>query len=162
MQDPVRQSTLPDRCLEPGEPMLDPLRQSMLSRMGIPSWQLRRPALLEGLPAPDACTAVTPSDAVFPDEPVSPGLAPTGKLWLLAPALPAPALLADICQWLGFDCDQVSQLTSLPEGATPPLLWLTAPDPRWPDALICPLAPDGAQKRALWQQLRQRLASTSN
>ena len=36
------------------------------------------------------------------------------------------------------------------------VLWLTAPDPRWPDALVCPLKPDGAHKRALWQQCRQR------
>ncbi len=84
---------------------------------------------------------------------------PTGKLWLLAETLPAPSLLGDICRWLGLGTDEVSLLSempSLPAGATSPLLWLTAPDPRWPDALVCPLKPDGAHKRALWQQCRQR------
>ena len=33
---------------------------------------------------------------------------------------------------------------------------LTAPDPRWPHALVCPLKPGAAHKRALWQQCRQR------
>ena len=47
-------------------------------------------------------------------------------------------------------------LDELPEGVTPPLLWLTAPDPRWPHALICPLKPGAVHKRALWQQCRQR------
>ncbi|MGY3945432.1 DNA polymerase III subunit psi [Aeromonas tecta] len=135
------------------DPLLDPLRQRILTRMGISSWQLRAPSLLAGhaTPAQDesAAPTVTAAPAVV--------AMPTGKLWLLAPALPAPALLGDICQLLGIDADEVSLLESLPEGLTPPLLWLTSADPRWPDALVCPLQPDAAQKRSLWQQLRQRL-----
>lgn len=85
---------------------------------------------------------------------------PDGKLWLLAPQLPAQPLLADICQLLGITPEEVSLLGKMPAGE-PPLLWLIEGDPRWPDALICPLAPSAAQKRALWQQLRQRLAATA-
>ena len=129
------------------DPLLDPLRQRILARMGIPSWQLRVPTLLGDEPAPvqEDSAARTPAVAVMPE----------GKLWLLAPGLPAPSLLADICQWLGIRTDEVAVLDRLPEGLTPPRLWLTAVDARWPDALICPLTPDAAQKRALWQQLRQ-------
>ncbi|WP_247627831.1 hypothetical protein [Aeromonas genomosp. paramedia] len=167
------------------DPLLDPLRQRILARMGIPLWQLRA----RGLPdqpadaaaarqpqvtpaAEDAATPrqpVTPAaeDAATPHQPVTPVAedaatprqpvaVPTGKLWLQAEALPAPSLLGDICQWLGIGTDEVSLLGELPEGVTPPLLWLTAPDPRWPHALVCPLKPGPAHKRALWQQCRQR------
>lgn len=137
------------------DPLLDPLRQRILARMGISSWQLRVPSLLSGQVAPAQDEPATPTTA--------PTMAlPTGKLWLLAPALPAPALLGDICQLLGIGTDEVSLLDSLPElpeGQTPPLLWLTSADPRWPDAMVCPLKPDAAQKRTLWQQLRQHLPS---
>ncbi|MCR9026212.1 DNA polymerase III subunit psi, partial [Aeromonas caviae] len=101
--------------------------------------------------------ANTPADEVLAPQETAP--LPTGKLWLLAETLPAPSLLGDICRWLGLGTDEVSLLSeipSLPAGAISPLLWLTAPDPRWPDALVCPLKPDGAHKRALWQQCRQR------
>lgn len=125
------------------DPLLDPLRQRILARMGIPLWQLRAQGL-PGKPAEDAAT---------PHQPLA---VPTGKLWLQAEALPAPSLLGDICQWLGIGTDEVSLLGELPEGMTPPLLWLTAPDPRWPHALVCPLKPSAAHKRALWQQCRQR------
>ena len=131
------------------DPLLDPLRQRILARMGIQGWQLRVPTLLGGEhgPAQQDNAARTPTVAKMPK----------GKLWLLAPGLPAPALLADICRLLGIGTVEVSLLDDLPEGLTPPLLWLTAADPRWPGALVCPLTPDAAQKRALWQQLRQRL-----
>lgn len=133
------------------DPLLDPLRQRILARMGIQSWQLRAPLQAGGiLPAQE--TAASMPAAIAPTAPL-----PTGKLWLRAEALPAPSLLADICQLLGIGQDEVSLLDELPEGATPPLLWLTTADPRWPDALICPLRPDAAHKRALWQQCRQRL-----
>lgn len=153
------------------DPLLDPLRQRILARMGISLWQLRA----RGLPdQPADATAtrqppVTPAaaDAATPRQPVTPAAedaatphqpvaVPTGKLWLQAEALPAPSLLGDICQWLGIGTDEVSLLGELPEGVTPPLLWLTAPDPRWPHALVCPLKPGPAHKRALWQQCRQR------
>lgn len=137
------------------DPLLDPLRQRILARMGIQSWQLRAPLQAGGiLPAQDA---VTPAQADAAPAQETAASMPTGKLWLRAEALPAPSLLADICQLLGIGQDEVSLLGELPEGATPPLLWLTAADPRWPDALICPLRPDAAHKRALWQQCRQRL-----
>jgi len=139
------------------DPLLDPLRQRILARMGIPLWQLRARGL-PGKPAQAAATphpqvALTAEDAAPPRQPVA---VPTGKLWLQAEALPAPSLLGDICQWLGIGTDEVSLLGELPEGMTPPLLWLTAPDPRWPHALVCPLKPSAAHKRALWQQCRQR------
>lgn len=129
------------------DPLLDPLRQRILARMGIQCWQLRAPQ-------PQAGATPTPESAM-PTQAAAP--LPTGKLWLRAEALPAQSLLADLCQLLGIGTDEVSLLRELPEGATPPLLWLTAADPRWPDALICPLKPDAAHKRALWQQCRQRL-----
>ena len=139
------------------DPLLDPLRQRILARMGIPLWQLRARGL-PGKPAEAAATphpqvALTAEDAATPRQPLA---VPTGKLWLQAEALPAPSLLGDICQWLGIGTDEVSLLGELPEGMTPPLLWLTAPDPRWPHALVCPLKPSAAHKRALWQQCRQR------
>ena len=125
------------------DPLLDPLRQRILARMGIPLWQPRAQAL----PGTSAEAAATSRQPVA---------MPTGKLWLQAEALPAPSLLGDICQWLGIGTDEVSLLGELPEGMTPPLLWLTAPDSRWPHALVCPLKPSAAHKRALWQQCRQR------
>lgn len=130
------------------DPLLDPSRQRILARMGISTWQLRAPALLGHAVQDDGATLAT-------SEPPATTAMPAGKLWLLAPALPAPALLGDICQWLGIGPNEVSLLAQLPEGLTPPLLWLTAADPSWPEALVCPLKPDGAQKRALWQQLRR-------
>jgi DNA polymerase-3 subunit psi len=152
------------------DPLLDPLRQRILARMGIPLWQLRARGL-PGKPAEAAATQppvnMAAEDAATPRQPLAvptgklwlqaEALAvPTGKLWLQAEALPAPSLLGDICQWLGIGTDEVSLLGELPEGITPPLLWLTAPDPRWPHALVCPLKPSAAHKRALWQQCRQR------
>ena len=137
------------------DPLLDPLRQRILARMGIPLWQ-QRGRLLAGGTSPDGAAqpANTPADEVLAPQETAP--LPTGKLWLLAETLPAPSLLGDICQWLGIGTDEVSLLGELPEGMTPPLLWLTAPDPRWPHALVCPLKPSAAHKRALWQQCRQR------
>jgi hypothetical protein len=72
-----------------------------------------------------------------------------------ARALPARGHLPLARPWHGRGLPAVRD-AFLPAGATSPLLWLTAPDPRWPDALVCPLKPDGAHKRALWQQCRQR------
>lgn len=133
--------------------MQDPVRQTMLARMGIQGWQLRRPALPGTEPVHEAA-----HNPVRPQATAAP--LPTGKLWLLAPGLPAETLLADICQLLGITPDEVSLLGELPpaelqKGDASPLLWLTQTNPERPDALICPLAPDAAQKRALWQQLRQ-------
>ncbi|MFL9598126.1 DNA polymerase III subunit psi [Aeromonas veronii] len=143
--------------------MQDPVRQSMLARMGIQSWQLRRPALLGADLAPELA-----QDAVQPDQtaPATSAPLPSGKLWLLAPQLPATTLLADICQLLGMTPDEVSLLSELPPadlqtaGASP-LLWLTEANSERPNALICPLTPSAAQKRALWQQLRQHLAASA-
>jgi len=143
--------------------MQDPVRQAMLARMGIQGWQLRRPALLGLDPTPDLAETAAQSGQPAPasSEPL-----PTGKLWLLAPHLPATTLLADICLLLGITPDEVSLLSDLPPADqqtadTSPLLWLTQANPERPDALICPLAPDAAQKRALWQQLRQHLAASA-
>ena len=139
------------------DPLLDPLRQRILARMGIPLWQLRA----RGLPDQPADAAATRQAQVTPAAgdaaaPRQPGAVAAGQLGVEAEALPAPSLLGDICQWLGIGTDEVSLLDELPEGVTPPLLWLTAPDPRWPHALICPLKPGAVHKRALWQQCRQR------
>ncbi len=143
--------------------MQDPVRQSMLTRMGIQSWQLRRPALLGVDPAPELEQHVAQPGQTAPA--VSAPL-PTGKLWLLAPRLPVTTLLADICQLLGIAPDEVSLLSELPPAElqaadASPLLWLTEANPERPDALICPLVPSAAQKRALWQQLRQQLAASA-
>ena len=127
--------------------MQDPVRQRILARIGIQGWQLRRPQLLAGQES-EAATKASLGEAV-----------PAGKLWVRAPSLPTPALLDDVCQLLGIASHEVSLLPGVPEQATPPLLWLTEPDPRWPQALICALSPDAAGKRALWQQLRQWLAA---
>ena len=138
------------------DPLLDPLRQRILARMGIAVWQLRGQALPGQTPDPMQETEPTQAETGHP--PVAAAL-PPGRLWLQADALPAPSLLGDICRWLGLGTDEVSliaRIPALPEGTTPPLIWLTAPDARWPDALICPLAPDAAHKRALWQQCRHR------
>lgn len=148
--------------------MLDPLRQGLLSRMGIPQWQVRRPALLGAEPAPEqdtaeAAAASPPSQHLV--EPLTsqesrhakPTL-PAGRLWIVADSLPAPTLLADVCLLLGFGTQEVSLVPSLDPGMATPLLWLEAADPAWPRALVCPLHPSAAQKRALWQQLRQRLS----
>lgn len=143
--------------------MQDPVRQSMLTRMGIQSWQLRRPALLGAATAPEL-----EQHAAQPSQTASAISAPlpTGKLWLLAPRLPVTTLLADICQLLGMTPDEVSLLSELPPAElqaadASPLLWLTEANPERPDALICPLVPSAAQKRALWQQLRQHLAASA-
>lgn len=142
--------------------MQDPVRQSMLARMGIQSWQLRRPALLGADPAPELVQDSAQSGQTAP---ATNAPLPSGKLWLLAPRLPATTLLADICQLLGMTPDEVSLLRELPPADlqtvdASPLLWLTEANPERPDALICPLVPSAAQKRALWQQLRQHLAVT--
>lgn len=155
MQDPVQLTTAREPVPEQPDQASARLRQHLLARMGIPSWQLRRPALLAGhqaAPAPaNEPQANLQEAAPVPSEP------PSGKLWILASRLPAPGLLADLCQLLGIGSDEVSLLSSLPAGHTPPLLWLEAADPAWPEALICPLTPSPAQKRALWQQLKGRL-----
>ena len=87
-----------------------------------------------------------------------------GKLWLLTQALPAATMLEDICQLLDIRTDEVTLLSTPPEAhwlqqEPSPLLWLTEADSRWPDALVCPLAPGSAEKRALWQQLQPHLAA---
>lgn len=143
--------------------MQDPVRQSMLARMGIQSWQLRRPALLGAAPAPELAQDVTKQSHTAP---ATSAPLPSGKLWLLAPQLPATTLLADICQLLGMTPDEVSLLSELPPAdlqtaGAAPLLWLTEANPERPNALICPLTPSAAQKRALWQQLRQHLAASA-
>ncbi|MGL6350668.1 MAG: DNA polymerase III subunit psi [Aeromonas sp.] len=133
--------------------MQDPVRQSMLARMGIQHWQLRRPALLGNAHQPAAMAQLSQPTQT------------TGKLWVVAPALPAATLLADICQLLGIRPDEVSLISALPASlpamSPTPLLWLTADGPDEVTALHCPLAPNAAQKRALWQQLRQHLAANS-
>lgn len=131
--------------------MQDPVRQHILARIGIQGWQLRRPQLLAGS-RDEAAQTGQPDPRPHVD-------LPTGKLWVRAPALPDTALLHDICQLLGIAPHEVSLLQKMPEQAAPPLLWLTEPDPRWPEALICPLSPDAPYKRALWQQLRQQVPS---
>lgn len=140
--------------------MTDPVRQSMLARMGIQSWQLRRPAMLGVAPAEEAEVASTES----PQEAIPQAPRPAGKLWLLAQALPAATMLEDICQLLAIRTDEVTLLSTPPEAhwlqqEPSPLLWLTEADSRWPDALVCPLAPGSAEKRALWQQLQPHLAA---
>ncbi|HDX8402690.1 TPA: DNA polymerase III subunit psi [Aeromonas dhakensis] len=158
MQDPVQQTTAREPVPAQPDQASARLRQHLLARMGIPSWQLRRPALLAGhqaAPAPANETQANQQEAV--PAPAVPSEPPSGKLWILASRLPAPGLLADLCQLLGIGSDEVSLLSSLPAGHTPPLLWLEAADPAWPEALICPLTPSPAQKRALWLQLKGRL-----
>ncbi|PHS84013.1 hypothetical protein AAW02_19340 [Aeromonas dhakensis] len=158
MQDPVQLTTAREPVPEQPDQASGRLRQHLLARMGIPSWQLRRPALLAGhqaAPAPANESQANLQEAA--PAPAVPSEPPSGKLWILASRLPAPVLLADLCQLLGIGSDEVSLLSSLPAGHTPPLLWLEAADPAWPEALICPLTPSPAQKRALWQQLKGRL-----
>ena len=89
------------------DPLLDPLRQRILARMGIPLWQ-QRGRLLAGGTSPDGAAqpANTPADEVLAPQETAP--LPTGKLWLLAETLPAPSLLGDICRWLGLGTDEVS------------------------------------------------------
>ena len=132
MQDPVQLTTAREPVPEQPDQASARLRQHLLARMGIPSWQLRRPALLAGhqaAPAPANEPQANLQEAA--PAPAVPSEPPSGKLWILASRLPA--------------------------GHTPPLLWLEAADPAWPEALICPLTPSPAQKRALWQQLKGRL-----
>ncbi|WP_324007773.1 DNA polymerase III subunit psi [Aeromonas dhakensis] len=158
MQDPVQLTTAREPVPEQPDQASARLRQHLLARMGIPSWQLRRPALLAGhqaAPAPANEPQANLQEAA--PAPAVPSEPPSGKLWILASRQPAPGLLADLCQLLGIGSDEVSLLSSLPAGHTPPLLWLEAADPAWPEALICPLTPSPAQKRALWQQLKGRL-----
>lgn len=161
MQDPERQNAHQAPSLEQSGLTPDLMRQTLLARMGIQSWQLRRPALLGAHAAPGHQEAAEPAPARdLPSvELAQPELdtPPVGKLWILAPRLPAPTLLADLCQLFGIGVDEVTLLTTLPAGHKPPQLWLERADPAWPDALICPLTPTPAQKRALWQQLRPRL-----
>ncbi|EOD55993.1 hypothetical protein [Aeromonas molluscorum] len=149
--------------------MLDPLRQGLLSRMGIQEWQVRRPALLGAEPVPppmpgtaEAAASSQPSPYLADPLPATQSshakhALPAGRLWIVADRLPAPTLLADVCLLLGFSPQEVSLVPSLTPGMVTPLLWLEEVDPAWPQALICPLQPSAAQKRALWQQLRQRL-----
>ncbi|HEG4446758.1 TPA: DNA polymerase III subunit psi [Aeromonas hydrophila] len=154
MQDPVQLSTAREPTPAQPDQASGRLRQHLLARMGIPSWQLRRPALLAGHQVAPAPANEIPAS----EQEAAPASAvPSGKLWILASRLPAPGLLADLCQLLGIGSDEVSLLSSLPVGHTPSLLWLEAADPAWPDALVCPLTPTPAQKRALWQQLKGRL-----
>lgn len=158
MQDPVQLTTAREPVPEQPDQASARLRQHLLARMGIPSWQLRRPALLAGhqaAPAPANEPQANLQEAA--PAPAVPSEPPSGKLWILASRLPAPGLLADLCQLLGIGSNEVSLLSSLPAGHTPPLLWLEAADPAWPEALICPLTPSPAQKRALWLQLKGRL-----
>lgn len=112
------------------------LRAALLSRMGIPSWQLRHPLPADATGEPHAATE------------------PQG-LWLVAERLPARSLLEDLCALLGITPAEVSLHPPgpLPAGQ-PRWLWLTRPDPARPGALVCPLNPTAADKRALWQQLR--------
>ncbi|WP_042051404.1 DNA polymerase III subunit psi [Aeromonas dhakensis] len=154
MQDPVQLTTARESVPEQPDQASARLRQHLLARMGIPSWQLRRPALLAGH---QAAPAPANEPQANQQEAAPAPAVPSGKLWILASRLPAPGLLADLCQLLGIGSDEVSLLSSLPAGHTPPLLWLEAADPAWPEALICPLTPSPAQKRALWQQLKGRL-----
>lgn len=154
MQDPVQLTTAREPAPAQPDQASARLRQHLLARMGIPSWQLRRPALLAGHQLASAPANEIPASE---QEAASASAVPSGKLWILASRLPAPGLLTDLCQLLGIGSDEVSLLSSLPVGHTPPLLWLEEPDPAWPEALICPLAPSPAQKRALWQQLKGRL-----
>ncbi|MEW7865804.1 DNA polymerase III subunit psi [Aeromonas diversa] len=116
------------------------LRAALLSRMGIPTWQLRHP-----LPASPAGES-SPVDAAGPD---------AQGLWLIAARLPAQSLLEDLCAVLEISPSEVALLPPgpLPAGQ-PRWLWLTQPDPARPGALICPLNPTAAEKRALWQQIR--------
>lgn len=145
--------------------MLDPLRQGLLSRMGIQEWQVRRPALLGAEPVhtPMPGTAEAAASPYLADplpatqRSHAKHALPAGRLWIVADRLPAPTLLADVCLLLGFSPQEVSLVPSLAPGMVTPLLWLEEVDPAWPQALICPLQPSAAQKRALWQQLRQRL-----
>lgn len=154
MQDPVQLTTAREPAPAQPDQASGRLRQHLLARMGIPSWQLRRPALLAGHQVAPAPANEIPAS----EQEAAPASAvPSGKLWILASRLPAPGLLADLCQLLGIGSDEVSLLSSLPVGHTPSLLWLEAADPAWPDALVCPLTPTPAQKRALWQQLKGRL-----
>lgn len=158
MQDPVQQTTAREPVPAQPDQASARLRQHLLARMGIPSWQLRRPALLAGYQAtPVPANEPQANQQEAAPAPAVPSEPPSGKLWILASRLPAPVLLADLCQLLGIGSDEVSLLSSLPAGHTPPLLWLEAADPAWPEALICPLTPSPAQKRALWLQLKGRL-----
>lgn len=158
MQDPVQQTTAREPVPAQPDQASARLRQHLLARMGIPSWQLRRPALLAGYQAtPVPANEPQANQQEAAPAPAVPSEPPSGKLWILASRLPAPGLLADLCQLLGIGSDEVSLLSSLPVGRTPPLLWLEAADPAWPEALICPLTPSPAQKRALWQQLKGRI-----
>ncbi|HDX8438406.1 TPA: DNA polymerase III subunit psi, partial [Aeromonas dhakensis] len=110
MQDPVQQTTAREPVPEQPDQASARLRQHLLARMGIPSWQLRRPALLAGhqaAPAPANEPQANLQEATpVPSEP------PSGKLWILASRLPAPGLLADLCQLLGIGSDEVSLLSS--------------------------------------------------
>lgn len=47
----LRNTIFPMQIKSESPQMQDPVRQSMLARMGIQSWQLRRPALLGADPA---------------------------------------------------------------------------------------------------------------
>ncbi len=49
----LRNTIFPMQIKSESPQMQDPVRQSMLARMGIQSWQLRRPALLGADPAPE-------------------------------------------------------------------------------------------------------------
>lgn len=126
---------------------IDELRSAMLTRMGIATWQLRRP--LQG-----ATAAAEQAPAQVEAAPAA-----DGRLWLQAESLPAPQLLADICATLGLNAGEVSLVPPgpLPPGS-PEWLWLCEPSNDHPAALVCPLHPTPQQKRALWQQIRSRHA----
>ena len=73
------------------DPLLDPLRQRILARMGIPLWQLRARGLPDQ-PADAAATRQAPvtlaaADAAPPRQPVAKS---TAKQWLQGQALRQP------------------------------------------------------------------------
>jgi DNA polymerase-3 subunit psi len=102
------------------DPLLDPLRQRILARMGIPLWQ-QRGRLPGGRHQPRRRRAAGKHARRRGAGPAGDCPLPTGKLWLLAETLPAPSLLGDICRWLGLGTDEVSLLSEMPSCPRGPL-----------------------------------------
>ena len=103
------------------DPLLDPLRQRILARMGITPGNREADSWREA-PAPTAPRAQpanTPADEVLAPQETAP--LPTGKLWLLAETLPAPYLLGDICRWLGLGTGRGLLLSEMPSRPAGPL-----------------------------------------